>query len=88
MLVKWPRGQQVEIPGMENCRKCGLPKGVCTALIEYRKAFIAYEDGKVTEAYKCFKNAITLIEEYRTQHTPLQPIKLTDDERLRLSGFF
>lgn len=37
---------------MEICEECGLPNRVCAALIEYKKAFSAYADGRPTEAHE------------------------------------
>ena len=73
---------------MEICDECGLPKKACAALIEYRKALNAYEDGRLTEAHERADAANTLISEFRTQRAPMQSIELSDDERLRLSRFF
>jgi hypothetical protein len=73
---------------MEICDACGLPKIVCVALVAYRKAFSALEHGRLDEARQSADDAATYIKEYRTRRIPVQPIKLTDDERLRLSAFF
>jgi hypothetical protein len=73
---------------MENCEECGLPKKVCAAVSMYRKALSAYEAGDLAEAHRCADDAALLIKEYKAQRSQLQPVELTDEERIRLSGFF
>ena len=73
---------------MEPCAGCGLPKIVCAALTTYEKAFNAFETGDVSEAYKRADEARALINQYRARYTPVRRIELSDNERLRLSGYF
>ena len=71
---------------MEICAACGLPKIVCVALVTYRNASSALECGRLDEARQSADDAATYVKEYRARRIPVQPIELTDDERLRLSA--
>lgn len=72
---------------METCNECGLPKPVCDAVSLYRQAFEASEAGNAVEAHRCAAEAADLLKKYRAQRPQLQPINLTDEERIRLSAF-
>jgi hypothetical protein len=55
----------------------------------YRNALKAYEDGDVAAAHKCADDAAAAIAEYKAeQGPPIKSVRLSDEERLILSGRF
>ncbi len=74
---------------MKTCEECGLPVKLCTALTMYRKAFTAYESGDVNAARDCADDAAAAIAEYKAERGPrIRPLRLSDEERILLSGRF
>jgi hypothetical protein len=74
---------------MNTCEDCGLPQKVCAALTMYANAFRSYENGDLAAAHKWADDAAAAIAEYKSQRgAPFKKLELSDEERLRLSGFF
>ena len=72
-----------------NCEACGLPIQVCTALKMYRSAFRCYEEGDHAAAHKLADHAAAAIAEYKTEQTTTNKLyQLSDEDRLKLSGYF
>ena len=55
----------------------------------YRSAFRCYEDGDHAAAHKLADQAAAAIAEYKAEHTTINKLyQLSDEDRLKLSGYF